>query len=111
MTKSQIIHQIRLLLNELEGIRVKQNEGNRKIEKKTPAQPLKGAIGAITILNDEGFFDSPKDIGAVIKRLEEIGRYYPTPSISMNLLNLTKRRVFNRIKGKDSKNWLYVIRK
>lgn len=69
-----------------------------------------GAAGAISMLIDEGFFDSPKDLQSVLQKLKEIGRYYSRPLISMNLLNLTKRRVFNRLKeGKQS--WQYVLRK
>lgn len=71
----------------------------------------KGCSGAISILIEEGFFNAPKDLGAVIERLKEIGRYYPKPTISMNLLNLTKRRLFNRIKENKGKKWQYVLRR
>jgi hypothetical protein len=71
----------------------------------------KGAAGALAMLTNEGFFDSPRNIAAVMDKLKEIGRHYPQPTVSMNLLNLTKRRTFSRIADKDTKKWLYVLRK
>ena len=71
----------------------------------------KGASGALAMLIEEGFFDKPKDISSIMGKLKEIGRYYSRMNISMNLLNLTKRRTFNRFKDKETKNWQYVLRK
>lgn len=71
----------------------------------------KGALGAVNMLLDEGFFDTPKEVAPIMEKLEQIGHYHKRPAIAMNLLNLTKRRVLNRFKNKDTKNWEYVIRK
>ncbi|GAG80702.1 unnamed protein product, partial [marine sediment metagenome] len=39
------------------------------------------------------------------------GHYHKRTAVAMNLLNLTKRRILNRFKNKETKNWEYVIRK
>lgn len=112
MSKAQkIAEQIKLLLDELVVL-----AGEKPIKKSNNKSQIvnttrKGAAGALTMLTDEGFFDSPKEISVVMEKLEEIGRYYPQTTIAMNLLNLTKRRKFNRLKDKGTKNWLYVLRK
>jgi hypothetical protein len=71
----------------------------------------KGAFGAVSMLIEEGFFDAPKEISTIMDKLKQVGHYHTSPSVAMNLLNLTKRRVLNRFKNKDTKNWEYVIRK
>jgi hypothetical protein len=110
-TPQKIADQIKVLLDELVGM----TEGKTTTKagtKRAVSTPIpKGASGALKILTADGFFDTPQDISKIMEKLKEIGRYYPQPSISMNLLNLTKRREFNRIKDKETKNWLYVLRK
>jgi hypothetical protein len=106
----EIIGEIKNLLDQLAGI----CEG--KLIKKSVKQSksiniAKGASGALSMLIEEGFFDEPKDISVIMGKLQEIGRYYPCPTVAMNLLNFTKRRVFNRLKNKETKNWQYVLRK
>jgi len=71
----------------------------------------KGATGALSILIGEGFFDSPKDLSTVMGKLQEMGRHYPQPSVSMNLLNLTRKRTLIRIRDSKTKPWQYVLRK
>jgi len=105
----KIAEQIKSLLDEL--VMLSRGTYKGKQTKKGIATTPKGAIGALTMLTEEGFFDTPKDISTIMEKLKEIGRYYPQTTVSMNLLNLTKRRVFNRLKDKDTKNWLYVLRK
>ena len=95
----KIAEQIKNLVDELvERSKDGKSEGKRGIE-----VPKKGAIGALKMLADEGFFNAPKDISTIMEKLKEIGRYYPQTTISMNLLNLTKRRIFNRLKDKNQK--------
>jgi hypothetical protein len=114
MNNSQkIVDQIKLLLDELVAM-TDEKETNKSIIKnntiiKTTTQ--KGASGALKMLIDEGFFDIPKDISTIMNKLTEIGRYYPQTTVSMNLLNLTKRRTFNRMEDKKTKKWMYVLRK
>lgn len=73
-------------------------------------QAKKGASGALSILIEEGFFDSPKDFSATMGKLKEIGQWHHKPTVAMNLLNLTKRRIFNRFKNAKTKKWEYVLR-
>ena len=106
----KIVEQVKVLLDELlatTGEKAPATKGTRKPSSAIP----KGASGALKILTDDGFFDTPQDFSRIMEKLKEIVRYYPKTSISMNLLNLTKRREFSRIKDKETKNWLYVLRK
>jgi len=106
----KIVNQINELVDELAQIAIsspiKKSSGKHKIANRT-----KGAVGGLNILIDEGYFDKPKDLSSILNKLQEIGRYYPRPSIAMNLLNLTKRRMLTRIRNKNSKSWQYVIHK
>ena len=88
-----------------------QIDKGKQIKKQGVATTTKGAIGALTMLTEEGFFDTPKDISAIMEKLKEIGRYYPKTAVSMNLLNLQRRKVFSRLKNKDTKKYEYVLRK
>jgi len=107
----KIVEQIKNLVDELATMSGRTSVKKQTTKKRESASIPKGASGALTILTDDGFFDAPRDIATIMEKLKEIGRYYPQTSISMNLLNLTKRRIFNRLKDKESKNWLYVLRK
>ncbi len=112
MSKSQkIVEQIKLLLNELIVLAGEKPNSKSNTKNKVASTTRKGAAGALAMLIEEGFFDSPKKISVVMKKLKEIGRYYPQTTVAMNLLNLTKRRTFNRLEDKGTKNWLYVLRK
>ena len=112
MNKAQkIVEQIKLLLDELIVLADEKPTLKSNIKNKVANTSRKGASGALAMLTDEGFFDSPKEISAIMEKLKEIGRYYPQTTVAMNLLNLTKRRIFNRLKDKGSKNWFYVLRK
>jgi len=106
----KIAEQIKQLLDELVAMAGEKLKSSSK-RKVTSVIASKGASGALTMLMNEGFFGTPKDISTIMEKLKEIGRYYPQTTVSMNLLNLTKRRTFNRLKDKDTKNWLYVLRK
>ncbi len=107
---NEIVADIKMLLDELIDSREAKISPLNKLTKKKPVS-IKGAIGAVKTLIDEGFFDTPKDLGKILERLKEIGHYHPRPAVSMNLLNLTKKRVLNRLKSSGSKNWQYVVRK
>ncbi|MFA5742617.1 MAG: hypothetical protein WCX77_04210 [Candidatus Paceibacterota bacterium] len=107
----KIAAQIKSLVDELAALANASNPKGQSTKKKVRTAEAKGAIGALNLLAEEGFFDTPKDISLVMGKLKEIGRYYPQPAVSMNLLNLTRRRIFTRIPDKETKNWLYVIKK
>ena len=107
-----IITEIKDLLDELNGtFGIKSSHGKITSHVNKAAASQRGALGAINILMDEKFFDVPKEMPAVLERLKEVGHYHKRTAIAMNLLNLTKRRVLNRFKNKETKNWEYVIRK
>lgn len=108
----KIVEQIKALLDQLVAV-TGEKPSSKSVQKVMVSSPTtkKGASGALAILINEGFFDSPKNLSMIMDKLKEIGRYYPQTSISMNLLNLTKRREFTRLEDKDTKNWLYVIKK
>ncbi|MDD2678239.1 MAG: hypothetical protein PHN95_02435 [Candidatus Pacebacteria bacterium] len=107
-----IISEIKDLLDEL-GSSLGVKTGHGQIAKKTKidTSPPRGVLGAINMLIEEKFFDTPKEISAVIEKLKEVGHYHKSTAVAMNLLNLTKRRTLNRFKNKETKNWEYVIRK
>jgi len=108
-----IIAEIKDLLDELAGIagtKSKQNNTTGNVAD-VSINNRKGALGAINMLMGEEFFNSPKEMPAVMDRLKEIGHYHKRTAIAMNLLNLTKRRILNRFKNQQTKNWEYVIRK
>lgn len=107
-----IFNEIKNLLDELEGsLGVKTTHDRASSKAKTNDLVPKGALGAINMLIHEDFFDTPKGISVIMEKLKEIGHYHKATTISMNLLNLTKRRTLNRFKNKKTKNWEYVIRK
>jgi hypothetical protein len=108
---NKIIDDIRKLLGELEGILKGKAPSVKKATSDSNRTIPKGAIGAIQTLIEDKFFDKPKEISAIMEKLKEIGHYHSKSAVSMNLLNLTKRRIFNRIKNKETKNWEYVIRR
>ena len=110
-TPQKVADQIKALLDELVAMTGEKAVAKTGAKRVVSALVPKGASGALKILTDDGFFDTPQDISKIMEKLKEIGRYYPQTSVSMNLLNLTKRREFNRIKDKETKNWLYLLRK
>jgi len=107
-----IIDEIGDLLNELRNSFSLDFPRGKEISQTGKSNVLsKGALGSINMLINENFFDTPKEISAIIERLKEVGHYHKRTAIAMNLLNLTKRRIFNRFKNNETKNWEYVIRK
>lgn len=109
-TTSEIIAQIKILLDELEGAPVKISS-NQTANTKRVIKRATGCIGAIQGLIDEGFFESQKAISQVIDKLREEGQPYSRELISMNLLNLVKppRKILRRIMENDQ--WQYILRK
>jgi len=103
----ELVAQINKLVEELASL--------SSVTTHTPKQKFppskKGAAGALSMLIEEGFFNSPKNLQSVLEKLKEIGRYYSKVLVSMNLLNLVKRRVLSRHQEGKSKNWHYVLRK
>jgi len=106
----KIISEIKTLLDELgESIGIKISSVDKVVTKSKEVP--KGALEAINMLMAENFLDKPKKISLILERLREVGHYHNSSTVAMNLLNLTKRRILNRFKNKETKNWEYVIRK
>ena len=105
-----IISQI-LELAELAGanIKVKPNKTQHSI--KETKKDTSGATGGLRILVDEGYFDDPRQLPAIIERLKQEGRHYSNATISMGLLNLVRERILIRFRDKGDKKWKYIIRK
>lgn len=108
-----IAAEIKELVAELEAsLGVQSSQAPLKSSRGGVARSVpKGAFGAVTMLIEEGFFDAPKEISTIMDKLKQMGHYHTRPAVAMNLLNLTKRRVLNRFKNKETKNWEYVVRK
>jgi hypothetical protein len=107
-----IINEIKSLLDELsDSFGVKSTHGQTTNKVKATTSMPKGALGVINMLIEEKFFNTPKEVSAVMIKLKEVGHYHKPTAVAMNLLNLTKRRTLNRFKNKETKNWEYVIRK
>ena len=109
-TAQEIAKEIKELVDQLASISSAGTSAGKASVKVKP-KAKKGASGALSILIEEEFFDTPKNLSAIMGRLKEIGRYYPKPTVSMNLLNLTRRRMLTRIPDSKTKKWLYVLRK
>jgi hypothetical protein len=107
----QIAEEIKRLVDQLVDSTKSIPPHTKITNRKSPAKSTEGATGALSVLIEEGFFDSPKGLSAVTVKLQEIGRHYPQPSVSMNLLNLTRRRTLIRIRDSKTKLWQYVVRR
>lgn len=107
-TTTEIVVQIRELLNELEGTTPETSTGKRVVEK--TLKKASGCSGAIQLLINEGFFKTQKTVAEVVAKLKEEGQPYSNKLVSMNLLNLVKppRRTLRRIK--EDKQWHYIVR-
>lgn len=106
--KEQIIKEINTLIQEL----VSNENGNSYSKGKIVMANKKataGCMGVLQFLIDDGFFAELKKIEEVLVKLEEEGEPYSRELVSMNLLNLVKKKVLRRIK-RDNK-WHYIIRK
>jgi hypothetical protein len=112
-TNKEIIAQIRVLLDELEGGNSERSISSEP--KRTPASSVKkdlpGCSGAIQRLIEEKFFDALRSAPQVVEKLKEEGQPYSNGLVSMNLLNLVKppRRMLRRIK--EEGQWRYIVRK
>lgn len=106
----RIAEQIKKLVDQLASIANTESLDGKPSLKVKPKTKT-GASGAISILIEEGFFNQPRDLSTVMSRMREIGHWHKKETVAMNLLNLTKRRTFNRIKDSKTKKWNYVIRR
>jgi len=104
-SESEVSRLLSVIHRDLEG----QN-GPAEVKTKPSA---KGHVGSkptpMTLLSDligDGFFATPKELGAVRVSLEQRGHYYPVTSLSPLMLRLVRRKELRRIKDKN--RWTYV---
>ena len=107
----KIAQQIKDLVDQLVILSGEKSETKSSTKTVASVATKKGASGALAMLTDEGFFNEPREISVIMEKLKEVGRYYPQPSVSMNLLNLTRRRIFTRLSDKETNKYLYVLKK
>ena len=67
---------------------------------------VKGPVGHISVLREEGFFKSRQTLPDIQRKLEEQGHIYAQSSLSPALVRLVRKRELRRIKEK--KGWVYV---
>lgn len=105
-----ILSEIRNLVDELELVLGDDPAQDKKphVKKSFPGILAKGSVGSITILIEEGFFDTPKEIASIMGKLKEIGHSHKKPAVSMSLLNLTRKRILTRSHNENTKKWEYV---
>lgn len=65
-----------------------------------------GPFDLIVGLIERGFFQTPRELGAVRAALEEEGHFYPVTTLSPLMLRLVRRKFLRRIKS--NKRWTYV---
>lgn len=63
-------------------------------------------MGLILELFAEGYFRTPKGLGAVRQALEERGHFYPVTTLSPVMLRLVKKKHLRRLK--QGNLWAYV---
>ena len=108
-----ILSEIRGLVDELESVFGTKPASDKRPHIKKPIVAIvpKGSAGSITILINEGFFNTPREIASVMEKLKEIGHSHKKSAVSMSLLNLTRKRILARSQNESTKNWEYVIKK
>jgi len=106
-TKKQIIDEINSLLQELAS----STDQTVISDKKTDSQEkmLTGCVGALQLLQKDGFFDELKNIEEVMLKLKEEGDPYSRELVSMNLLNLVRKKTLRRLK--QNNKWHYIVRR
>ena len=113
-TKETIVHDIKVLLDELVSVtgmgkHTDVKKGSSPKAKET--DKYSGCMGGIMYLHDNDFFSSPKGRKEVIDELKREGWHYAPHLVSMNLLSLNRKRVLTRLQGESKKGWVYVVRK
>lgn len=109
-TKQQIIEGIRVLLNELEGTEDSSTSTPKKsVQQKSDS--YSGCSGGLRHLAEQGYFDQPRNKQEIVEKLKEMGRYYSSSLVSMNLLNLSGNTEKLLTKLGQRGSYKFVIRK
>jgi hypothetical protein len=89
------------------GHPVAKREGRRTraVEEKRERKKQDSAKDHIVTLKEESFFDKPKKLAEVAKKLEESGHLYPVTTLSGVMLGLVQKRLLARVKRDGM--WMY----
>ena len=117
MSDEKILEKLEKIDRRLELIEKKlfHPESNVLSQKtKSTSSPKKkdvGTAGGIELLIDQGFFEKPKSMKAILDELKKEGYFYPVTSIDASVRKnfFAKKKILTRIK--EGKVWLYVTRK
>jgi hypothetical protein len=97
------------VVNQIQALHPPPKRGGGRIskanEEKRERKKQDSAKDHIVSLKEEGFFDKPKSLSEVAKKLEESGHLYPVTTLSGVVLGLVQKRLLARVK-RDSK-WMY----
>ena len=92
----------------IEGVRGPTHRSRREDEKraaKKEAKKQQSATDRVAAFKEEGFFDKPKRLSDVAKKLEEAGYLYPVTTLSGVMLTLVQKKILTRKKSEGV--WVY----
>ena len=69
-------------------------------------KPVRGPVGHISALREEGVFKTRQTLPDIQRKLEEQGHIYAQSSLSPALVRIVRKRELRRLKEK--KGWVYV---
>src|ERR1700722_9607261 len=93
--------EVAAVVNQIQAVHSPAKRGRRTNlvgETKRDQKKRESAKDHITLLKEEGFFDKPKSLSEVAKKLEESGHLYPVTTLSGIVLNLVQKRLLARVK-------------
>ena len=96
--------EVAALLARIEAGENSSNPSRRGASRKSDGKPTMS--GLVAELIEEGFFKTPKELGAVKVALEQRGHFYPVTSLSPLMVRLVRKKGLRRLKEK--KRWMYV---
>jgi len=100
--------EVAAVVNQIQAVHSPAKRGRRTNlvgETKRDQKKRESAKDHITLLKEEGFFDKPKSLSEVAKKLEESGHLYPVTTLSGIVLNLVQKRLLARVKREGK--WMY----
>lgn len=103
----KIIEQIAQLLEELErevGVSIRSEKESKKVASEGK---FSGLTSEVFNLVAEGFFDKPKNLSSVQKKLKEDGVNKPTTALMKPMLMLIRKKVLGRNKPEKGQYQYY----
>ncbi len=101
------VTEIAAIVNQIQSstASVRNRKVTKAIRQQRDQKKRESASTRVVNLKEEGFFDAPKSLAAVVTELEKSGYLYPVTSLSGVMLGLVQKRLLTRIK-KDGV-WVY----